>query len=458
MRSLGVALAVASAAYASPLRGVPGLGMDRAAMSAAPLALNTSEFQFVLDASIALRGDWDAVSVDISQYGVPWNSFLYQEPLPVSWSERLDAMVKGVDSYELPVILSFSALGSDKHSCPSNNASDYPGTASPDVPDFRDCTKCFDFDLVRNPVASFVRQAYINYALAVSYAFNTTGTLAVIDFGKDSNRYLEDGCSDAQWLAYKQFTQQIYVTLKELYPPRENGGVSVYASISIETMLGVQNGQACQNVNWNAARAPAALVACAAAGFAALEGIPYDAFAFSSVPALPTGARAAGPPAWYLPTALAALPASERASLVVAATGFPADPLALNFANTSDFNPPLQCETLLPSSGAKAAAWFESVIAATSAPGYHAFIINFRAARDVLFDAAMACPCTYPTQELKPFCDVLVAYRGACKAAGLLPAACELAIKISGALGVRDLFGNPREPLFSALQAYRAQA
>jgi len=375
----------------------------------------------------------------------------------VSWAERLDAMVWGVDSYELPVILSFSALGNDKHSCPSNNASDYPGTSSPDVPDFRDCLKCFDFDLVRNPVASFIRQAFVNYALAVSYAFNTTGTLAVIDFAKDSNRYLEDGCSDAQWLAYKQFTQQIYGTLRELYPIRGDGGggVSVYSSVSIETMLGVQPGQACQGTNWAAARAPAALVACAAAGYAALEGLPLEAFAFSSFPALPTSSRAAGPPSWYLPTALAALPAAQRAALIVSATGFPADSLVLNFANTSDFQPPLQCEALLTSSADKAAAWFDAVVAATSAPGYRAFIINFRAARDVLFDAAMACPCTYPLPALKPYCDVLVAYRGACKAAGIAPAACELAIKIPGALGVRDLFGSPREPLFAALQAYR---
>ena len=69
--------------------------------------------------------------MDISAYGVPWNSFLYEEPLPVSWSERLDAMVKGVDSYELPVILTFSMNGNDKHSCPSSNASDYPGSTSP---------------------------------------------------------------------------------------------------------------------------------------------------------------------------------------------------------------------------------------------------------------------------------------------------------------------------------------
>ena len=69
----------------------------------------------------------------------------------------------------------------------------------------------------------------------------------------------------------------------------------------------------------------------------------------------------------------------------------------------------------------------------------------------------MDCPCTFPTPELAPSCTVLTAYRGACKAAGILPAACELAIKLQGSLGVRDLFGNAREPLFSALQAARAQ-
>ena len=277
----------------------------------------------------------------------------------MSWAERMDAMVKGVDSYELPVILSFAANGADKHSCPASNASDYPGTTSPGVSDFVGCTRCFDYDLVRNPVASFVRQAYVNYALAVSYAFNTTGTLAVIDFSKDANRYWEDGCSAAEWDAYKQFMQQLYASLKELYPPREAGGVATYASFSGETLLGVQDGMPCSAagvVNWNAARAPAALVACAAAGVAALAGIPYDLFALSSFPALPTAARAAGPPTWYRPTALAALPAPERMALVISATGFPVVDLTLNFANTSDYSPPLQCASS-DSTSAAAHSW-----------------------------------------------------------------------------------------------------
>ena len=325
--------------------------------------------------------------------------------------------------------------------------------------DFSGCSRCFDFDIVRNPIASFIRQAYVNYALAVSYAFNTTGTLGIINFAADVNRYLEDGCSDDEWLAAKQFTQQLYASLKELYPPREQGGVGLFASFSLETMLGVPAGQPCQATDWTRATAPGSLVACARDGFAALAGVPYDLFAFSAYPALITAARAAGPPSWYLTTALNALPPAERMALMVASTGFPSVDLAVNFANSSDYNPPLQCGVVLSSTVDKAAAWFNAVVDALAAPGFHGILVNFRAARDTLFDAAMDCPCTYPLPALKQFCDVLVAYRNYCRlnsGGAVGPAVCELAIKLSGALGVRDLFGQPRTELFNALQAARS--
>ena len=85
---------------------------------------------------------------------------------------------------------------------------------------------------------------------------DTTGTLGIINFAADVNRYLEDGCSDDEWLAAKQFTQQLYASLKELYPPREQGGVGLFASFSLETMLGVQAGQPCQATDWTRATAP----------------------------------------------------------------------------------------------------------------------------------------------------------------------------------------------------------
>ena len=95
------------------------------------------------------------------------------------------------------------------------------------------------------------------------------------------------------------------------------------------------------------------------------------------------------------------------------------------------------------------------MVSVFSGANYHAFIVNFKSARDTLFDAAMACPCKAPLPALQPYCDTLIAYRGACFNAGIIPAACELAIKQNGALGVRDLFDNPRQPLYDALQNAR---
>ena len=335
---------------------------------------------------------------------------------------------------------------------------------------------------IRNPIASYIRQAFVNYALAVSVAFNATETLAIIsaylstvrartrvshaharttsppfvtpDFGMDSNRYLESGCPPANWAAFVDFTQQVYLSLKQVFPSHANG-VAVFTSFSLETMMQVQDNQACASVNWAAGSAPGALVTCAKAGYAALAGIPYDLFGWTAFPALPTSA-AGGPPKWYLATALALLSPAERMAMVVANTGFPSVTLALNFANTSGYAPPLECVNFVPATPAKAAAWFSAVVAASTAPGYHSVLVNFKAARDTLFDGAMACPCVAPLPVLQPYCAVLEAYRGACFAAGITPAACELAIKMQGAIGVRDLFGQPRQPLFDALQAARA--
>jgi len=386
--------------------------------------------------------------VDLSYYGVPWNSFLYEQPLPVSWSERLWAAVKGVDSYELPVMLQFPINGNDKRSCPASNATDNPGTTSPGVNDFTGCARCFDYDVIRNPVASFVRQAFVNYALAVSYAFNTTETLAIINFGTDVNRALEDGCPAEIWAAQVEFTQQVYASLKELYP-----AMALFPSFSLETLMQAQDGMACAQPNWGAKAAPAALVACAKAGYAALAGIPRDAFGWS---AFPTGHSGYQP--WYLTLPLSTLTPAERANQVVANTGALSIPLFVNFANTSNYLPPTQCVELASGAPAEANAWFALVLQVTAAaPASHAWVVNFKAARDTLYAGAMDCPCTTPLPALAGYCALLEAYRAACFAARFAPAACEVGIKLYGAMGVRDLFGAPRDLLYAALQAARAK-
>jgi hypothetical protein len=363
------------------------------------------------------------------------------------------------------VHLALPILGNDKRSCPAQNASDYPGTASPVVNDFAGCARCFDYDVVRNPVASFIRQAYINYALAVTLAVNATGALAVVELGRDANRYLEDCPDAALWASFLDFYEQAYRTLKEAYPEK-----AVFPSVSLESMLQLQEGQACAGrVNFKAKTAPAALAACARTGYGALAGLARDAFAFTTFPALAVAQTpGAGVPSWYVTAALAPLNASDAASLVVAATGYFSTPVAVNYANgTTPLALPLpllaagagralqapECVTLIPSSASLAAAWFQLLVA--SVPATSTWVVSFQSARDALPDFAMACPCTAPLPVLQGYCDALAAYRGACGAAGFPAAACEMAVKSLGTLGTRDLFGQPREPLYSAVQAAR---
>jgi hypothetical protein len=263
------------------------------------------------------------------------------------------------------------------------------------------------------------------------------------------NRYLEYGCSAQNWADYVQFTQQVYATLKELYP-----AMSLFPSISLETMMQAQDGMPCQGTNWAANNAPTALVNCAKAGYAALANVPMDAFAFSAFPSLTTASKG-GFKAWYLTAPLGVISAAQRNALVVANTGAMSTLLSLNFANTSDYAPPLQCTAFVPGTPQIAANWFNTMVSVFSGATYHAFVLNFMMGRDTLFDSAMACPCKAPVPALQPYCDVLIAYRGACKNAGILPAACELAIKQRGSMGVRDLFGNPRQPLYDAVQNAR---
>lgn len=213
--------------------------------------------------------------------------------------------------------------------------------------------------------------------------------------------------------------------------------MSLFPSFSLETMMQAQDNMPCSGMLATAAAKPsAALTTCTKAGYAALAGIPRDAFAWSAFPSLPTSAGGAGIPSWYLTLPLGAASAADRLSQVVANTGVLATDLALNFANTSNYAPPLQCTDFVTSDNDVAAAWFAQIMAVSNSAQYRAFVVNFKTARDTLFSQSMACPCTAPLPVLQPYCDVLIAYRGACKAAGILPAACEIGIKIYGTMGV----------------------
>ena len=132
-------------------------------------------------------------------------------------------------------------------SCPARNAS---GINYPTVNPFYGCSKCFDWNPISNPIASFIRQAYgassstcsvravllfyiaglftcfslpcaslqmftyhhlsllythaVNYVLFMVSAFNPI----VINFGQDFNRFAEV-CTPAQYASFVDFSNQV---------------------------------------------------------------------------------------------------------------------------------------------------------------------------------------------------------------------------------------------------------
>ena len=101
-----------------------------------------------------------------------------------------------------------------------------------------------------------------------------------------ANRYLEYGCSADQWSAFADFTQDVYRSLREIYPAKAEGTMALFPSFSLETIMQAQDGMPCAGTNWMANSAPTSLINCAKAGYAALVNIPRDAFAWSSFPSL----------------------------------------------------------------------------------------------------------------------------------------------------------------------------
>ena len=83
--------------------------------------------------------------------------------------------------------------------------------------------------------------------------------------------------------------------------------------------------------------------------------------------------------------------------------------------------------------------------------------LSFATARDVLPSSVIStCPCevTDPSQQL--WCDFVNLYRTVCQNAGQPPWGCEATIKLGGTMGVRDIKGAAKQPLFNALQTARA--
>lgn len=170
MQLFALALASASVAAARPAYGGTPLSVN--------LTLTQQAYLTELDATVTISSDWDVLTITWDSYGVPWDSFISNAPLPGWWEDRLNRTVELAASLKLPVVLHLSHGGGNLRSCPAQNASDTG------VSDVLVCGQCFDYNIISNPLASFFRQGFVNFALFMAGHFQPVA----MGFAMDLNR------------------------------------------------------------------------------------------------------------------------------------------------------------------------------------------------------------------------------------------------------------------------------
>ena len=92
-----------------------------------PLTLNTTTLQYDVDASVEIAADFDFATIDADSWGVPWDAFIYEQPLPRSWETKLNQTVDAWRGWDRALLLLLPMGDADsKRSCPSQNATDGP--------------------------------------------------------------------------------------------------------------------------------------------------------------------------------------------------------------------------------------------------------------------------------------------------------------------------------------------
>ena len=422
-----------------------------------PLTLNTTTLQYDVDASVEIAADFDLATIDADSWGVPWDSFIYEQPLPRSWETKLNQTVDAWRTWNRALLLLLPMGDADsKRSCPAQNATDGP-TGLPVLNAVGNCKQCFDYNETTNPVAAFFRQGYVNYVLAMAAAFtlnapSKNAPLVGLGFALDANRVLEAGCGDAWLRAYADFSNQIYATVKQYLPE-----LAIFPAFQLESLYGLREGQACNalaGAGMAAGKPAPALLACFDANYEAVAALRRDVFAFTASPTAYSGGQWAP---WYLTAALDRLEGPvDTVNRWVVGTGILGDELVVNAQNStgSGKQPPPECLPVIAGSADGEAAWLASVVAAATA--YEVQLVTLAQARDILTgEVVSSCPCSAPG-PLAFYCDYINYVRVVCAQFGLPSFACEAQAKVAGTTGVRDLEGNEKEPVYSTLQAARA--
>ena len=343
-------------------------------------------------------------------------------------------------------------LSGPLRTCPAQNASDGPG-AAPVVAPFQPCAGCYDFNPASNPAAAGLQRAFALYAAFVVEAFlDRNITLVGVNLAAEINLAAGRACG-AEWFpAVTQFYNGVYRVIKSVLAQRGASGVPVFPSIQLETLMGVQAGQPCAGLLSGAAP-PAALQKCISDGLAQVAALERDAFGVSTYPPMTSGAPA---PAWYVPAVLDRLSAKDRASFVVAETGWNRVPIVVNLANGSvgtAGDPPLQCQLVINSTIALANGWLATLTDLARQEQWA--LVTWWSDTDLLYaDSLPSCPCAVPA-AFAPSCTFITAFRELEELAGGSAADGELVAKAFGSMGLRGLDGA-KTALWDTLQAARA--
>jgi len=360
-----------------------------------------------------LAGDVDVVNVHQDFYGVPWGAFAANTAPPAAWAAKMTALAEQAHATGKDIFLALAPLDGDRAHLAPNAVASAAGF------DVVHGWKPRCYDLATAGDGANLRTAYARYVGYMVQLFQPRWTNIAVEIS-----LFHFTCA-AAWSGMVALERDAYDAAKLAAP-----SVPAFPSIQIDVLYG--------RVLCPVPNTPDQ---CYDIEYAALADLKRDRFAISTYPYNFAGfARPADVPADYL--ARAARRGGEQ--LFIAETGW----LATSITVTDEA---AQCRSVLASSPADQAAFFDRVVADAAANSVE--VITWISNRDFLTAQVMTeCPCTFSPA----WCGVIDFVR----ASGATPIArrdAEVGFKVFGTMGIRDYTGAPRQPICDRWTAARAR-
>ncbi|GMR22994.1 MAG: hypothetical protein BMS9Abin37_1383 [Acidobacteriota bacterium] len=351
-----------------------------------------------------LLEDTNLVVLHFDFWGIPWASFMADEPLPSAWVASMDAIQELRDELGLPVFLALTPIAGSRNGL----APEARGTDFLTLDEFFSppCERIHD-----RPDADELRVAYGNYVDYMVGRFDPIFLAISIEV----NLYAQY-CPGA-WDDMKALLNDVYETQKAEHP-----GLPVFNTFHIDSMWEAGESEDCFGFTTE----------CLDANLIALRDLETDLFAISSYPLGPYDQNGASLPSYWISIF------AERTGkpLAIAETGFQARSLTVENPAT-----PGECFVGLPSSPGAQTRYLQQVLADAEALempfvtwwGNHDFIPQ---------DFSQPCRC----EVEHPWCDFLNSQSESDRLIG----------RFFSTIGLRTYQGTPRPALADWQRAVRA--